>query len=164
MFFYMQGKKMKTRFIILIIIMTAVMIIMTQCSPTTVLVPTNTSVPEKPTDVPAAEDTLTPSTSNTLTQVANDTPTSVASDTAAPAASDTPALIATHTSASAALDGQALAQKACTACHTFDRIQNARKTNAEWTSTVQRMVGKGAQLIPDEQQAVIDYLSKTYPK
>jgi cytochrome c5 len=66
--------------------------------------------------------------------------------------------------APSALDGQALVQKACTSCHTVSRIQNAGKTADDWKTTVQRMVGKGAQLNADEQQAVIDYLAKTYPK
>lgn len=64
----------------------------------------------------------------------------------------------------ATLDGKALAQERCTACHSFDRIQNAQKTADEWKTTVDRMIGKGAQLNADEAIAVVDYLSKTYGK
>ena len=61
------------------------------------------------------------------------------------------------------LDGEALVQERCTKCHSLDRVVRARKSVAEWTSTVQRMVGKGADLTPDEQAAVIEYLAETYP-
>lgn len=64
----------------------------------------------------------------------------------------------------AALDGKALAQERCTACHSFDRIQNAPKTADEWKTTVDRMIGNGAKLNADEAMAVVDYLSKTYGK
>lgn len=64
--------------------------------------------------------------------------------------------------ASPALDGKGLAQERCTACHSFTRIENAKKSPQEWAATVQRMVGKGAKLSADEETAVVDYLSATY--
>jgi cytochrome c5 len=63
-----------------------------------------------------------------------------------------------------ALDGKALAADRCTACHSFTRIETAKKTADEWTKNVQKMVSKGAVLTADEQKAVINYLSETYPK
>jgi ribosomal protein L17 len=71
---------------------------------------------------------------------------------------------APSTSKSTSLDGRSLVQDRCTACHSLDRIQNAHKSADEWKTTVERMMGKGAQLNLDEQQVVIDYLAKTYPK
>jgi cytochrome c5 len=63
-----------------------------------------------------------------------------------------------------ALDGKALAAVRCTACHSFSRVENSKKTADEWAKTVQRMISNGAVLTSDEQQAVIKYLSETYPK
>jgi cytochrome c5 len=60
------------------------------------------------------------------------------------------------------LDGKALLESRCTACHALDRVIAARKSAADWTITVNRMVAKGAQVTPDEAQAIIDYLAKTY--
>jgi hypothetical protein len=38
------------------------------------------------------------------------------------------------------------------------------KTEEEWRATVERMVGKGAQLDEAEQELLIQYLAETYPK
>jgi cytochrome c5 len=64
--------------------------------------------------------------------------------------------------AAPAADGKALLESQCTACHALDRITTVRKSAADWTITVNRMVAKGAQVTPDEAQAIIDYLAKTY--
>jgi cytochrome c5 len=63
---------------------------------------------------------------------------------------------------SSSLDGAALVQERCTVCHSIDRIQSASKTKDQWTSTVERMIGKGANLNADEKTAVINYLADTY--
>jgi len=60
---------------------------------------------------------------------------------------------------SAALDGNALINERCTVCHTRDRIDQAQKTPEQWAATVDRMIGYGARLSPEERQAVLDYLS-----
>lgn len=59
----------------------------------------------------------------------------------------------------AALDGNALIDERCTVCHSRERIDQAQKTPEEWAATVDRMIGNGAQLSPEERQAVIDYLA-----
>jgi hypothetical protein len=41
-------------------------------------------------------------------------------------------------------------------------VTSAHKTIAEWTTTVDRMVGKGAQLNTQETQILIDYLAVNY--
>ncbi len=66
-------------------------------------------------------------------------------------------------SSASTLDGKSLVESRCTVCHNTDRIQSAHKDANGWKSTVERMVGKGAQLTTEEQGAVIDYLTKTYP-
>jgi cytochrome c5 len=75
--------------------------------------------------------------------------------TKAPAATEAPA-------APAALDGKALLEDRCTTCHNLDRVTQAKKTEAEWKTTVDRMVGKGAKLNQAEQETLIKYLAETY--
>ncbi len=59
----------------------------------------------------------------------------------------------------ATLDGAALVAERCTVCHTTERIDRAQKDGAGWTETVDKMIGKGAQLNSAEREAVIAYLS-----
>jgi hypothetical protein len=63
-----------------------------------------------------------------------------------------------------AVDAQALLQQNCTRCHNLDRVTNSRHTAQEWQAIVERMVGKGAQLSPDQIPVVVNYLAATYPK
>jgi len=60
-------------------------------------------------------------------------------------------------------NGQTLLQERCTVCHDLNRVTSAQKTAAQWTTTVERMIGKGAQLNAQEQQTLIDYLAQAYP-
>jgi cytochrome c5 len=61
-----------------------------------------------------------------------------------------------------ALDGKALMNERCTVCHSTERIQAAKKSKAEWETTVSRMKGKGAKLNDAETTALIDFLAATY--
>jgi len=70
---------------------------------------------------------------------------------------------ASQTPAATTPDGQTLLQERCTVCHNLNRVTSAHKTADQWTTTVERMVGKGAQLNAQEQQTLIDYLAQTYP-
>jgi cytochrome c5 len=79
--------------------------------------------------------------------------------TEAPTATEVPA-----TEAPAILDGQSLLQERCTVCHDLGRVERSKKTEEEWKATVERMVGKGAQLDEAEQELLIKYLAETYPK
>ncbi len=60
------------------------------------------------------------------------------------------------------LDGQALMQQRCSVCHSLDRVTSAHKTFDQWTVTLQRMIAHGAQLNPQEEQALLAYLAATY--
>ena len=62
------------------------------------------------------------------------------------------------------LDGATLVQERCSKCHTLDRITNARGTVTEWAAVVQNMITRGAQLSPEEQTVVVNYLATTYGK
>jgi cytochrome c5 len=68
----------------------------------------------------------------------------------------------TPASSGGSSDGQALLQERCSVCHSMDRVTSAHKTADQWTTTVQRMVSKGAQLNSQEQQTLIDYLAANY--
>jgi mono/diheme cytochrome c family protein len=68
----------------------------------------------------------------------------------------------TSEASSGATDGQSLMQDRCSVCHSTSRITSAHKTSADWTTTVQRMVIKGAQLNSQEQQTLIDYLAANF--
>jgi cytochrome c2 len=59
-------------------------------------------------------------------------------------------------------DGAALLNSKCQVCHTQDRIKTAKKTTPQWKDTVQRMIGKGAQLNASEADALVAYLAGMY--
>jgi len=59
-------------------------------------------------------------------------------------------------------DGASLLEQRCSVCHPSARPKAAKKSPAEWESTVSRMIGKGAQLNAVEKKALIDYLGATY--
>ena len=65
---------------------------------------------------------------------------------------------------SAILDGATLFQERCNVCHNLSRAESAKHTSAEWKTIVDKMIGKGAQLTPDEETLVVDYLAATYGK
>jgi hypothetical protein len=60
------------------------------------------------------------------------------------------------------LDGAALLESRCTACHNLDRVKQAKKTQAQWESTVNRMIQKGAQLTDAEKAILLQYLAQTF--
>jgi competence protein ComEA len=72
------------------------------------------------------------------------------------------AATSTTSPSSGTLDGATLVQERCTSCHAAPT--NARGTAQQWTSVVQMMVARGAQLNAAEQKVVIDYLAANYGK
>ena len=127
---------MKRRFVLLAIV--AASLSMVQCggpSPASEVLPTTAPAIEAP----------------TATEVP---PTETPVPTEAPATEEAPPTP----------DGKTLLQERCTRCHDLGRVERARKTEEEWKATVERMVGKGAQLSQADQELVIRYLAETYPK
>ena len=57
-----------------------------------------------------------------------------------------------------------LLQERCGGCHNLQRVESARKTPAEWESTVRRMVNLGASLNDAEFAALVEYLAANYKK
>jgi len=68
----------------------------------------------------------------------------------------------TASSSGATSAGQTLMEQRCTVCHSVSRITSAHHTAAEWKTTVDRMINKGAQLSSSEEQTLLDYLAKNY--
>ena len=62
------------------------------------------------------------------------------------------------------VDPKAILNGVCVMCHGVDFIAEHRKDREDWDFTVRRMMDKGADLSPDEQAVLVDYLAKTYPK
>jgi hypothetical protein len=62
------------------------------------------------------------------------------------------------------LDGAALMKERCTVCHNIERIELALQENkfdaAGWEKTVDRMIGKGAELNKAEREAVLKHLAR----
>ena len=54
--------------------------------------------------------------------------------------------------------GKALVQQSCTNCHGADLITAQRRSPDEWTEVVNRMVGNGASLTEEQNNAVLAYL------
>jgi cytochrome c5 len=57
------------------------------------------------------------------------------------------------------LDGETLVGERCIVCHDLQRVDDASYDDVGWEATVDRMIGKGAELTEEEQAAVIEYLS-----
>jgi mono/diheme cytochrome c family protein len=55
--------------------------------------------------------------------------------------------------------GKAIAVAACLQCHAVKVLATQRKNRAAWETTVYDMVGKGAQLLPDEIEPLVTYLA-----
>lgn len=68
---------------------------------------------------------------------------------------------ATNPQASAG-QGDVIMQSVCTVCHSSDRIINSHKTQAEWETTVNRMIGHGAVVSDSDKVILLLYLSETY--
>jgi cytochrome c5 len=75
---------------------------------------------------------------------------------------DEPTATAEPTTEPPGAEGEVLLEERCTACHTLDRVERAQKTQEEWVTTVERMIGLGAQLSESEKTTLVDYLAETY--
>ena len=57
---------------------------------------------------------------------------------------------------------EAIARRMCGQCHPFEYVVAVRRTKAQWESTVENMVGRGARGTNAELTAIIDYLSSSH--
>ena len=60
------------------------------------------------------------------------------------------------------LGGEELIEARCRRCHGVETVTGAAKSQAQWESTVDRMIAKGAELTDAEAEILVDYLAETY--
>jgi cytochrome c5 len=138
---------LKQKSLLLVVLIT--LLVVAACAPAQTPEPTVAPTsPPPPTEVPTA---VPPP------------PTEIPTEVVAP--TEEPTTVSPTDAPPAGLSADQLAQAAslintnCTVCHSADRIRAAEKDMAGWSSTVNRMIGKGAKLSPDEATLVIQFLS-----
>ena len=60
-------------------------------------------------------------------------------------------------------DGQAIVQRACGGCHALKVVTSKRATPQQWSTVVDQMVSRGADVDDDEIETLVAYLSKNFP-
>jgi hypothetical protein len=68
----------------------------------------------------------------------------------------------TTPAATSSLDGATLVQKRCSVCHPLSRVEGSRHTAADWKLIVDLMFSRGAQLTPEEETVVVNYLATNF--
>jgi hypothetical protein len=68
-------------------------------------------------------------------------------------------LLLTVSPACAQPAAKALVEKECSKCHSISKVNKASKDSAAWSKTVDRMIKKGANIKPEDKDAVIQYLN-----
>jgi hypothetical protein len=92
-----------------------------------------------------------------------DSPTAIPVETVAPTfTTEIPTDIPASGVQSSIGQGDQIMQSVCTVCHSPDRIVNSHKTQAEWETTVNRMISHGAVLSDSDKAILLLYLSETY--
>ncbi|HVH44855.1 MAG TPA: cytochrome c [Labilithrix sp.] len=59
-------------------------------------------------------------------------------------------------------EGRAIVKGACLSCHSEEMLAQQRLTQAQWTKTVTKMVGWGANLEPKDTEPLVTWLASTY--
>jgi len=54
--------------------------------------------------------------------------------------------------------GATVVSRRCSICHTLDRVESAKKDEAAWNATIDRMRAKGAVVSAEEQAQIVAYL------
>ena len=60
-------------------------------------------------------------------------------------------------------DGKVIVQRACVGCHALKVVTSKRATPEEWSTVVNQMVSRGAEVEDDEIETLVAYLSKNFP-
>lgn len=61
-----------------------------------------------------------------------------------------------------AQSGAALLQERCASCHPLTFVEKSRHTVADWKLIVDVMISRGAQLTPEEETLVVNFLSTNF--
>ena len=65
----------------------------------------------------------------------------------------------TANTSGASSDAATLVERRCSVCHSLDRVNDAKKDEAGWNSTVDRMRSNGAVVSEAEQKTIVAYLA-----
>ena len=58
--------------------------------------------------------------------------------------------------------GKVIVQRTCTSCHALKVVTSKRASKEQWSTLVDQMMSKGADLNDDEVDVVVDYLAKNF--
>jgi mono/diheme cytochrome c family protein len=57
-------------------------------------------------------------------------------------------------------EGQALAQRLCSQCHSVELVMRHRLSKTQWAAQIDVMIAKGAKVDDDEFEALAEYLAR----
>lgn len=60
-------------------------------------------------------------------------------------------------------DGKAIVQRACVGCHVLKVVTSKKATPQQWSTLVDQMISRGAEVEDDEIETLVAYLSKNFP-
>jgi mono/diheme cytochrome c family protein len=60
-------------------------------------------------------------------------------------------------------EGQAKVQAACGPCHAVTIVTSARKSEADWESTINAMITRGARVPDEDYDLILRYLARHFP-
>lgn len=60
-------------------------------------------------------------------------------------------------------DGKAIMERACVGCHALKVVTSKRATPQQWSTLVDQMLSRGADVDDDEVETLVNYLSKNFP-
>jgi Quinohemoprotein amine dehydrogenase A, alpha subunit, haem binding len=64
----------------------------------------------------------------------------------------------------ASQEGATLVSERCTVCHSLSRVESLRLSAADWSTVVDQMIARGAQLTPAEKTVIVNYLAANFGK
>lgn len=70
--------------------------------------------------------------------------------------------ITTTPATTSSIDGATLVQERCSVCHPLTYVERSRHTAADWQIIVNMMVSRGAQLTPEEEITVVNWLAANF--
>jgi quinoprotein glucose dehydrogenase len=59
-------------------------------------------------------------------------------------------------------EGKSVADSACLACHSTDLVRQQRLTEKQWTASLTKMIGWGAEVPESRKEALLAYLVKNF--
>jgi len=59
-------------------------------------------------------------------------------------------------------EGQAIVQQKCASCHALKVVTGKKASRQQWSTTVDQMITRGADVSDDEVETLLDYLAKNF--